>query len=387
MRYRVLFAAAAMLLFLQGYGHTMNFKISDVDVTLGGSARVDAGWQFSDYGDVADGKLDSGTDYFLRNPGNSRVRLKAVFENMTGYAEMGLKTDNTVGVRHFYGSYDLGGGNSLLFGQTDTAFSELKPDQRLNDDLNLQGFGYLYNNRRPQIRYTHTAGSITMKAALEEPRGVKDEYVSIAGEHLAVKTLPALALAMEYKDGGLMVTPSAYYQQFKSKANDDGVDTKDVTIATYGLSLNSAYKTDPVVLAGGVWYGQNLSIFDMDKRKNSPSTVMGKPIADTTGNDIEDIDSLGGWVQLSFKTGPGLFRVGGGVQRSDTGLSGPSVEDRISTMGAYVNYEYAVAKGFTLTPELAYFDYGKDADKNKAGTRKNDLGNDVYAGIHLQYDF
>jgi hypothetical protein len=294
MRYRVLFAAAAMLLFLQGYGHTMNFKISAVDVTLGGSARVDAGWQFSDYGDVADGKLDSGTDYFLRNPGNSRVRLKAVFENMTGYAEMGLKTDNTVGVRHFYGSYDLGGGNSLLFGQTAPAFSELKPDQRLYDDLNLQGFGYLYNNRRPQIRYTHTAGSITMKAALEEPRGVKDEYVSIAGEHLAVKTLPALALAMEYKDGGLMVTPSAYYQQFKSKANDDGVDTKDVTIATYGLSLNSAYKTDPVVLAGGVWYGQNLSIFDMDKRKNSPSTVMGKPIADTTGNDIEDIDSLGG---------------------------------------------------------------------------------------------
>ncbi len=387
MRYRVLFAAAAMILFLEGYGRAMNFKISDVDVTLGGSARVDAGWQLSDYGDVADGKLDSGTDCFLRNPGNSRVKLKAVFENMTGYAEMGLKTDNTVGVRHFYGSYDLGGGNSLLFGQTDTAFSELKPDQRLNDDLNLQGFGYLYNSRRPQIRYTHSAGSITMKAALEEPRGVKDEYVSITGEHFTEKTLPALALAMEYKDSGLMVTPSAYYQQFKSKANDDGVDTKDVTIATYGLSLNSAYRTDPVVLAGGVWYGQNLSIFDMDKRKNSPSTVMGKPIADTTGNDIEDIDSLGGWVQLSFKTGPGVFRVGGGVQRSDTGLSGPSVEERISTMGAYVNYEYAVAKGFTLTPELSYFDYGKDADKDKAGTGKNDLGNDVYAGIHLQYDF
>ncbi len=120
MRYRVIFAAGAMLLSLQGYVQTMNFKMSDVDVTLGGSARVDAGWRFSDYGDVADGKLDSGTDYFLRNPGNSRVRLKAVFENMTGYAEMGLKTDNTVGVRHFYGSYsfDLGGGNSLLPSRT-----------------------------------------------------------------------------------------------------------------------------------------------------------------------------------------------------------------------------------------------------------------------------
>ncbi|HPC47515.1 MAG TPA: hypothetical protein PLW83_05685, partial [Deltaproteobacteria bacterium] len=73
--------------------------------------------------------------------------------------------------------------------------------------------------------------------------------------------------------------------------------------------------------------------------------------------------------------------------RSDTGLKGDTYEDDITTVGAFVNYEYLVTKGFTVTPEIAYFDYGKDANKNKVSNGKNDLGRDVLVGVHLQYDF
>ncbi|HOJ13218.1 MAG TPA: hypothetical protein PLS81_02840 [Deltaproteobacteria bacterium] len=367
--------------------HAASFKLGDVDMTLGGSARLDVGWQSSDYGDVAQGKPDSMTDFFLRNPGNSRVKIKAAYEGITGYAEIGLKTDNSVGVRHVYASYDLGEGRGILFGQTDTVFSELRPDQRLNDDLNLQGFGYLYNNRRPQVRYTVASGAVAFKVAIEEPRGVADEYVSVSGDHLKEKAMPAVAAAFEYKDGGISVSPSAFYQQFRNKANDDNPDTKDITVATYGLCLSGSVKADPATFTGGLWYGQNLSVFDLDKRKNSPSTVFGKPVADEAGNDIEDIDSLGGWAQVSLKAGPGVFRAGAGMQRSETGWKGDAYEDDISTMGAFVNYEYTVAKGFTVTPEIAYFDYGKDANKNKVSEGKSDLGSDTLVGVHLQYDF
>ena len=75
------------------------------------------------------------------------------------------------------------------------------------------------------------------------------------------------------------------------------------------------------------------------------------------------------------------------MQQSDTGLNGNQYEDKISTMGAYSNFEYGITKGFTVTPEIAYFDYGKDANKDKAGTGKNDLGTDIIIGTHFQYDF
>lgn len=367
--------------------HAASFKLGDVDMTLGGSARLDVGWQSSDFGDVQDGRLDSKTDFFCKNPGNSRVKVKTVYDTMTGYAEIGLKSDNTVGVRHIYASYNMENGNSLLVGQTDTIISEMKPDQRLADDLNLQGFGYLYNNRRPQVRFTHAGEKVAFKVALEEDRDVKDEYIDISGDHLAEKATPAVVLAMDYKVGGLLITPSAYFQQFKNKANDNAPDTKDVTISTYALAFDGSYKQDRIGAAFEVWYGQNLSIFDLDKRKNSPTTVMGKPVKNAAGNDIKDVNSQGGWLQLSLKADSGAFRVGGGMQQSDTGLKGDTFEDTITTMGAYINYEYIIAKGFTVTPEIAYFDYGKDANKDKAGTGKNDLGSDIFAGAHFQYDF
>ena len=364
-----------------------SFKMGDVDMTLGGSARIDIGWQLSDFGDVQDGKLDSKTDFFCKNPGNSRIKLKTVYDTMTGYAEVGLKSDNTVSVRHIYASYDMGSGNSLLVGQTDSIISEMKPDQRLNDDLNLQGFGYLYNNRRSQVRYTNAADNVAIKVALEEDRDVKDEYVDVSGDHLAEKAIPAVILAMDYKAGGLLVTPSAFFQQFKNMANDNAAGTKDVTISTYAMALDGSYKQDIIGVNFEIWYGQNLSVFDMDKRKNNPTTVMGKPVKNTAGNDIKDINSMGGWCQFSLKSASGVFRVGGGMQQSDTGLNGNQYEDKISTMGAYSNFEYGIAKGYTVTPEIAYFDYGKDANKDKAGTGKNDLGTDIIIGTHFQYDF
>ena len=213
--------ASLVCFFLALQVHAASFKMGDVDMTLGGSARIDIGWQLSDFGDVQDGKLDSKTDFFCKNPGNSRIKLKTVYDTMTGYAEVGFKSDNTVSVRHIYASYDMGSGNSLLVGQTDSIISEMKPDQRLNDDLNLQGFGYLYNNRKSQVRYTHAADNVAIKVALEEDRDVKDEYVDVSGDHLAEKAIPAVILAMDYKAGGLLVTPSSSLRKYVYNITQD----------------------------------------------------------------------------------------------------------------------------------------------------------------------
>ena len=70
-------------------------------------------------------------------------------------------------------------------------------------------------------------------------------------------------------------------------------------------------------------------------------------------------------------------------------------DDRVSTMGAFVNVKIPIVGKFYMQPELAYYDYGDDpCDTVNASTTNQfvglgntDLGSDIYAGIHFQYDF
>ena len=62
-------------------------------------------------------------------------------------------------------------------------------------------------------------------------------------------------------------------------------------------------------------------------------------------------------------------------------------------MGAFANVAFAIAKGFTVQPEIAWFDHGNDARKTLSASGvsyaegDNTLGTDLYFGIHFQYDF
>ncbi len=40
-----------------------------------------------------------------------------------------------------------------------------------------------------------------------------------------------------------------------------------------------------------------------------------------------------------------------------------------------------------IQPELLYQDYGDAADPNEFGAGQNDIGSDIFAGVHFQADF
>ena len=59
-------------------------------------------------------------------------------------------------------------------------------------------------------------------------------------------------------------------------------------------------------------------------------------------------------------------------------------------MSFFVNVLYNLTDSFYIQPEISYFDYGDDADKTAVAGRaagKNDLGSEIWVGIHLQADF
>lgn len=382
-------------------GQAASLKIGDVEWTLGGSAMLDAGWKRSDMGSVpqGSGQEDTRLDWFTEIPSNCRLNLKVVNDKLTGYAEIGFGSSG-VTTRHIYATYAMDDANTLLIGQTNSLLSEPSPGQKLNNDGKLEGYGNLYAGRKPQLRFTHKLDDmLNFSLALEDNRSAASNSVA-SGSHIDEQVMPALLAAMSYKTGGLSIIPSAYFQRYTLKKNDAIATTKDVTLSSWALALNGAYKTGIATVSGEAWYGTNLSAIGIDKRPTQPntttkpSTVMGAPVADATGGNIEDVNSMGGWVQVSVPGETATLNIGAGYQRSDVENSPSELyESDVETMGAFASVAFALAKGFTVQPEIAWFDHGNDARKTLTASGvnyamgENDLGSDLYLGIHFQYDF
>jgi len=382
-----IFAAAALLVL--GLS-TSSWAVADF--AIGGSARLDTGWQLRDWGDQADaaygvGSEDSQTNFYLDNPGNGRVNFKATVDDVTGFFELGLG-DTNVSIRHAYASWDMGGGQSLLFGHTWSIMAFGFTDQRLNFDNGNVGAGCLYFGRHPQLRYTYAAETFTLQIALED----NDTGVNpTAGVKYVETMIPAIVASVEFSPMEMLtLTPSGFYQMYDLT----GVlpATRDLDIDTYALALDGRLNFEAFRISFEGWWGQNLGVA-ADAIDIRPGIVAGlptvgfaAPVANAAGTDVEDVNAYGGFVQLTFPMETMLFNAGLGWQSADVENS-PSAafEDSQEVMSFFVNVLYNLTDNMYIQPEFSYFDYGDDATKNPGVG--NDLGNDIFVGVHWQADF
>ncbi|MCD6570772.1 MAG: hypothetical protein J7L53_08740 [Deltaproteobacteria bacterium] len=383
------------------------FKIGDIDWSLGGSVRLDAGYQFSDLGDqalISSSSLltypeDSQTDFFLENPGNSRIRLKAQYDEMIGYVEVGLDSSK-VKLRHAYAKYDMDDEYSLLVGQTYSITAEESAALRLNKDNGLAGVGNLDLSRNPMICFTRCAGNLTFKFAIEDndvltPSGLDES------KYVVNQLTPAILARIDYENDMMRITPSILWQRYEMKGNAYGLSNiqyKDINVSGWVIALDSEFKLEQVRFQYECWYGQNIAVFaGIDKRPRH-STDFGAPVARTpvagdASTDIEDVKSFGGWGQFKIPLDPVTVYLGAGYQQADVEpedqTKKPYYESEISTWGAFINCKYNLVKGFYIQPEVAYFNWGNDAPKTPEDhkTGDNDLGSDIFVGVHFQYDF
>ena len=222
---RVLFLATTMIFGLTLSGQAAGFKLGDADFNLGGSLRYDVGYQFNDLGDqplvdpdAVPGDLlygvtypeDSNTDFFCDDPGDSRVNLMAKYGQVMGFVEFGF--GSSVVKRHAYLSYDFGGGNSLLVGHTWSILAMHFPNQPLNNDDCLIGFGNLYSGRNPQVRFTHQ-GPISYTLAIEDNDSTTTGITT--ANYIQNQLTPKLLASLTFKNKLLWVTPSVVWQSVK----------------------------------------------------------------------------------------------------------------------------------------------------------------------------
>jgi hypothetical protein len=381
---------AAAALFVFGMS-TPSWAVADF--AIGASIRIDAGWQVTDHGDSTStagpppvSGEDSQTQFFLERPGNSRINFKATVGDVTGFVEF----SDTPALRHAYASWDMGGGSSLLFGQTWSIMSFGFTDQRLAGDLANIGFGTLYFGRNPQIRYTYAGEAFTVEVSIENNDKVTDV------DFLSEDFIPMFSAGVTFKPLEMVtLTPSAMYQMYDLTGIAPG--TSDVDIDVFGFALDGRVDFEMFRISFEGWIGENLgvpaAIFDGRDTLGKPVTVdAGVPVEDAAGTDIEDVSSWGGFVQLTFRFEPAILNIGGGFQSSDventTGIpAGAVYEDEVEMASYFINVLYNLTDNFYIQPEVSYFDYGDDANKNAFGASDNDLGSDIFLGVHFQADF
>ena len=350
------------------------FKIGDADFKLSGSVRVNAAYQVTDEGDFAVGTEDSETDFFIKNPGNSRAGIWAKYENVSGFIEYGFRDDtdsrDSLYARHIFLTYDMGAGNSFTVGQTYSVLGLHFANNEMNYSRSLFGFGNLYSGRVPVVRYTHK-GDITYNIELVNTDTVdQDDFISN-------EMLPALAGNLIYKTGGLTLTPSFLVQQYELTSTVDGID--DIDVLGYALCLDTVYKLDMVTIDAQVWYAQNGAIF-ADAFNAKAGTSFGAPAYDLATGDIEDTASYGGWLQFTIPVEQNAVSLGAGYQQAEIDDT-VGTEDDWSRYGLFANYRVNVTPQFFVQPELAYYNYGEDANG------VNEYGSDTFVGVHFRYNF
>jgi hypothetical protein len=386
--------------------YAVDFKVGGTDLNVGGSARLDAGWDYNDKGDVASGEPGTNSKMFVTIPSDTNLFIRAQNSNLLGYCELGLsephlntymasayaspsllsKDGGAVRLRYAYGQYTFNSGSELLIGQTDCMFSQLTPKQYLYDDNGMQGFGVVLSDRYPQLRYTYKKDKLTAQVALQQ--AVTNDAVIGTSGYEPNEILPAIIGSLNYKiNNNISLTPNLYFQYYKLKADSSDYTSldKDLDVTTFGLCLNAEAKLNPVDLTGGIWWGINLGIFGNDKRFNlsDDSGVFGAPIIEnwpTSDAKIKNNQSYGGWMQAAVHTGPGLLRLGLGGQRAQTGYTDHGYTENVYTWGIFANYDYELVKNFTIAPEIVFMNNGYAVDRRS-------LGNTTLAGVHFQYDF
>jgi hypothetical protein len=321
-----------------------------------GSARMRTFSESTSKDATGTGFDDQDTEWSLQ--GNSRFGAQVKSGDVAGRLEYGTR----VNLRRLNGTWKFGSGE-LLVGQDYTPTDFTYSGQVGLGDNGLAGFGAL-GSRKPMIQLKMGG----LKLAMVSPN--TDDADNLAGTEYD-STLPKVEVRYDRSFGGLALAVLGGYQQY------DIVDAAD---KGYGITSNVVgigVKADlgAAFVAGGLFYGQNLTAYDIDAT-GTGSDSTADYIAASDG--IKDNTGYGYHAVFGYKFSDKLkIEVGyGGVSYKDdtTGAK----DDEASSY--YVQVPVTLAKSVYIIPEAGEFDYQKDG----TGAKEGDL---TYFGAKWQINF
>jgi hypothetical protein len=344
-------------------------------------------------------------------PDISRLRIRWTNEDNVGmYYETGVMGSNSAAngnMRHFYGWWDINPSFRLLVGHTTTPFSPLNPSQLVGTragstmaggDLHIIGigFGEFYSGRDAQVRvewkYPNDMGRLAI--ALVEGHG---PAVAPTGG-IEDSVIPRIDIGSPLYFKNFKLYPSLFYEKVSFDTNVAGVDD---SYDIWGLSLGGTFGIGPVNFAAEVQYGKNWA--NTNARTGGVSSSEARQtvlFVDTTGDGVndsyEDATCWGWWVDISFKFAmatPHII-VGNATTDNDGGISTVD-SNEVSTWMYGISCPIGLAKGFSIRPEIMYYDHDSGAKARDRGTDFDgdgiqdeiDFGNTLVVGVQFQVTF
>jgi hypothetical protein len=352
--------------------------------------------------------IDSSTQTVIEVPSISRLRIRWTNEDNVGmYYETGVHGGNgsaASGMRHFYGWWDITPSFRLMAGHSTTPFSVLNPSQLIGThagtasgfgtDLHVIGIGYgeFYSGRFPQVRIEWKYPNDMGRLAVALVNGHAGTVFPTGGTENSV--IPRIDIGSPLYFKNFKLYPSLFYERVSFDTNVAGIDD---SYDAWGLNLGGTFGIGPVNFAAEINYGKNWS---NTRRTGGVSTAEAFQTvrfvdSDGTGvaNAYEDATCWGWWVDISFKFAmatPHII-VGNATAENDNGF-GPGDDIEASTWMYGVSCPIALAKGFSIRPEIMFYDDDSDAnngsDVNADGVPDEiDYGDELLIGVQFQVTF
>lgn len=326
------------------------------DTTMYGSARVGTNWN-----KIPTTGTDHQSDFDMPLIGTSRLGVNFSSGDIGGKVELGFGTiatatpnTNALYGRLLYGTYKFGAGK-ILVGQDYNSYylisAQTTGGATSGDNVN-NSFGALYDGRQPQIKVTLNNGLYFAAIQPSVSSGTAGSKIMI----------PKLNVGYAGKAGTVGFGAGVVGQLYKNQAiNED--------ILSYLGYANATVGAGPLTIKANLGYGQNMGNMGfLNNGLTSNTYVVGAK---------EDTNSLEGYVQVSLKASDMLSlnaAVGYAVDSNDTYAKDDN------RMLVFVNAPMTVAKGFSITPEVAMIDE-LDTLAGGKGTKT------YYIGAKWQMDF
>jgi hypothetical protein len=300
----------------------------------------------------------------------------------------------------------LGPNDYLRFGRQTQSFSIRAPDTFLGHTRgHIIGvnFGNLNGGAsRDGVRWFHKFSDVvSLDVGLYDPSNDGGEAVMgftpevIGGATARVleeNVLPRIDIALPLNFGAFRLYPSVtYLKQSYDQVSAGREDTVDV----WGGSLAARWAVGPLTFDAEVTYGQNLG--NASYSGGGGTVPLGfSANALVAGNDsINDADVTAWWLDVGWKIGPATIHgiVGSmKIKRDDDPTStvlasgiatGTNLDTNRWMYG--ISVPIAIAKGFTVRPEIMGYDWDTSATVGNAS--EVDFGKEYIVGVQFELIF
>jgi hypothetical protein len=322
------------------------------DVSFYGNVRMSTFWESFDP-DVAGQDSTSDLDWSLDN-GSSRFGARFKHDSIGANVEVRPRSDSVY--RHWNGTWNWGGG-TLLIGQAWSPTFSCVSSSSCEGGFS-GGRGDTYGSlRKPQVA-VHI-GSLQIA-------GVEPTKANLAGGN-STATIPKIEASYALKAGPAAVK---IYGGFNSTEEEVGATTYDYSSMLVGANA--------VIGFGAGTLGVNLH---MTNNPGLYGEVGSKAMANTiTGTEVDDVDTMGFLVDFSWKLNP-MMSIFAGYGQSMHELDTAGTNEKTSSY-MYVGLPITLAKGVTITPEIAV-----TADETDTGGATTSEPSTTYYGAYWRINF